>query len=166
MVFQVTEVPDPAVLYDKLIKLLIKFANHGVIHGDFNEFNIMLDTQTAEPIIIDFPQMVSTMHRDARELFDRDVNCLRDFFRRRFGFESAEAPPTFEHDVTRVDALDAEISASGITREMEKDLLRELGVHSDDEDDVNEEGDDNEGDDIEEDDNDVIETSDKQEDTS
>ena len=53
----VTEVPDPATLYDKLIKLLIKFANHGVIHGDFNEFNIMLDTQTAEPIIIDFPQV-------------------------------------------------------------------------------------------------------------
>ena len=53
----VTEVPDPATLYDKLIKLLIKFANHGVIHGDFNEFNIMLDTQTADPIIIDFPQV-------------------------------------------------------------------------------------------------------------
>ena len=54
----VTEVPDPATLYDKLIKLLIKFANHGVIHGDFNEFNIMLDTQTAEPIIIDFPLLM------------------------------------------------------------------------------------------------------------
>ena len=39
---QVTEVPDPAELYDKLMKLLIKFADHGVIHGDFNEFNIML----------------------------------------------------------------------------------------------------------------------------
>ena len=68
------------------------------------------------------------MHPDAEELFDRDVNCLRDFFRRRFGFESVESPPTFAHDVTRVDALDAEVSASGITREMEKDLLRELGV--------------------------------------
>jgi len=131
----VTEVPDPASLYDQLIKLLLKFANHGVIHGDFNEFNIMLDTQTAEPIIIDFPQMVSTMHPDAQQLFDRDVNCLRDFFRRRFGFESTEAPPTFKHDVTRVDALDAEISASGITREMEKDLLKELGIEKDDEDD-------------------------------
>ena len=42
MNLQVTEVPDPAELYDKLIKLLIKFADHGVIHGDFNEFNIML----------------------------------------------------------------------------------------------------------------------------
>ncbi len=58
--------------------------------------------------------------------FDRDVNCLRDFFRRRFGYES-ELSPTFD-DVTRVDALDAQISASGVTKTMEKDILRELGV--------------------------------------
>lgn len=126
---QVTEVPDPAELYDKLMKLLIKFADHGVIHGDFNEFNIMLDRETADPIIIDFPQMVSTMHKDAAEYFDRDVKCLQDFFRRRYGFESVEEPPTLYGpgaDVKRVDAIDAEISASGITRQMEKDLLTEL----------------------------------------
>ena len=40
--FKVSEVPDPAKLYDQLMKLLVKFADHGVIHGDFNEFNIML----------------------------------------------------------------------------------------------------------------------------
>lgn len=87
--------------------------------------------------------MVSTMHPDAEVLFDRDVNCLRDFFRRRFGFESTEAPPTFANDVTRVDALDAEVSASGITREMEKDLLRELeaGVEEGSGDDQEESGD-------------------------
>ena len=43
------------------MNLLLKFANHGVIHGDFNEFNIMID-DNQEPIIIDFPQMVSTAH--------------------------------------------------------------------------------------------------------
>ena len=58
-------------------------------------------------------------------------DCLQDFFRRRFGFESTEPPPTFKEDVSRVDALDAEISASGITREMEKDLLRELEAGKD-----------------------------------
>merc|ERR1719414_1553118 len=149
---QVNEVPDAAALYDKLMKLLVKFADHGVIHGDFNEFNIMLNTETADPIIIDFPQMVSTMHPDAEELFDRDVNCLRDFFKRRFGFESTEAPPTFQQDVTRVDALDAEVSASGITREMEKDLLRELGIEKDDDDDVSSDSDDDANDVIPDDD--------------
>ena len=32
-------------LYDKLMNLLLKFANHGVIHGDYNEFNIMIGIQ-------------------------------------------------------------------------------------------------------------------------
>ena len=79
---QITEVEDPADLYDQLMNLLLKFADHGVIHGDYNEFNIMV-TDSGDPIVIDFPQMVSTEHKEAEELFDRDVTCLRDFFRRR-----------------------------------------------------------------------------------
>lgn len=117
---QITEVDDPAELYDKLMNLLLKFANHGVIHGDFNEFNIMVK-DNGEPIIIDFPQMVSTNHPNAKEFFNRDVRCLQDFFRRRFNYESELAPDFL--DIERVDALDAEVSASGMTRQMEKDIL-------------------------------------------
>ena len=73
----VAEVDDPADLYNKLMNLLLKFAGHGVIHGDYNEFNIMLD-DLGNPVIIDFPQMVSTAHQDARIFFYRDVNCIRD----------------------------------------------------------------------------------------
>jgi RIO kinase 2 len=126
----VSEVDDPAELYDQLMNLLLKFANHGVIHGDFNEFNIML-TNEGKSVVIDFPQMVSIKHRDAKYYFDRDVTCLRDFFRRRFSYES-ELFPTFE-DVQRHDALDADISASGLTKQMEKDILQELGQEQSDE---------------------------------
>merc|ERR1712107_503926 len=115
---------------DKLMTLLLKFANHGVIHGDFNEFNIMID-DNCNPVIIDFPQMVSTKHPHAKEFFDRDVTCIKDFFRRRFNYES-ELAPCFD-DVMRVDALDAEVSASGVTKQMEKDLLAEMGLNSSDE---------------------------------
>ena len=66
--------------------------------------------------------MVSVQHTQAEYFFDRDVACLKDFFRRRFNFES-ESVPVFS-DVRRVDAIDAEVSASGITREMEKDLVK------------------------------------------
>merc|ERR1712110_765758 len=127
---QITEVDDPAELYDKLMHLMLKFFNHGVIHGDFNEFNIMLD-DTGTPIVIDFPQMVSTGHPNAKEFFDRDVTCLKDFFRRRFNYES-ELAPNFE-DIVRMDALDAEISASGITKQMEKDILNEYATVKSDE---------------------------------
>ena len=107
------------------MNLMLKFANHGVIHGDFNEFNIMI-SDDGSPIVIDFPQMVSTGHPQAKDFFDRDVTCLKDFFRRRFNYES-ELAPSFE-DIQRVDALDAEISASGITKQMEKDILNEYGA--------------------------------------
>ena len=119
------KVDDPAELYSKLMNLLLKFAGCGVIHGDYNEFNIMLDEE-GNPVIIDFPQMVSTAHPDARYFFERDVNCVRDFFKRRFNFVS-ESAPTFE-DVERVDALDAEVAASGVTKQMEKDLRMEYGI--------------------------------------
>lgn len=78
-------------LYDELMDLIVRFGNLGVIHGDFNEFNIML-TEEQKPVIIDFPQMISTSHPDARMYFDRDVGCIKDFFRRRFGFESTLCP--------------------------------------------------------------------------
>lgn len=84
----VHEVDNIESLYDELMNLIVKFANHGVIHGDFNEFNIMIRNDDEKPMIIDFPQMVSTTHINAEVYFQRDVNCIRDFFKRRFGYES------------------------------------------------------------------------------
>ncbi|KAK0181492.1 hypothetical protein PV327_003771 [Microctonus hyperodae] len=123
-------------LYDELMNLIVRLANHGVIHGDFNEFNIMI-TETGKPIIIDFPQMVSTEHINAQYYFERDVNCIRDFFKRRFAYES-ELYPTFA-DISREDCIDAEIKASGLTRKMEKDLLVEMGMVEEDEEDEDDE---------------------------
>lgn len=58
------EVSNVEALYDELMNLIVRFADSGVIHGDFNEFNIML-TEDEKPIIIDFPQMLSTAHPNA-----------------------------------------------------------------------------------------------------
>ena len=60
------ELNDPAALYDELMNLLLKLANHGVIHSDFNEFNVMIDDDE-KPILIDFPQMVSSSHSEAQK---------------------------------------------------------------------------------------------------
>mmetsp|Transcript_5318 Transcript_5318/g.12067 ORF Transcript_5318/g.12067 Transcript_5318/m.12067 type:complete len:603 (+) Transcript_5318:80-1888(+) len=42
----------------------------------------LLDNGEPKPIVtlIDFPQMVSTKHPNAEELYDRDVMCLKNFF--------------------------------------------------------------------------------------
>ncbi|XP_050457642.1 uncharacterized protein LOC126854704 [Cataglyphis hispanica] len=126
----VHEVNNVEALYDELMDLIVRLANHGVIHGDFNEFNIMIKDD-GKPVIIDFPQMVSTEHENAEEYFQRDVNCIRDFFKRRFGYES-ELYPTFQ-DISREDCIDAEVNASGLMKQMQKDLLKELNITIDDE---------------------------------
>ncbi|EEB13949.1 serine/threonine-protein kinase RIO2, putative [Pediculus humanus corporis] len=117
---QLHDVPNVEELYDDLMNLIIKFGNLGVIHGDFNEFNIMI-TDEGKPIIIDFPQMISTLHPEAETYFNRDVDCIKHFFRRRFNYESYLCP-SFK-DVLREDTLDVEVSASGFTKKMELDLL-------------------------------------------
>lgn len=59
------EVDSVENLYDDLMNLIVRFAQHGVIHGDFNEFNIMINNEE-KPIIIDFPQMMSVSHPNAQ----------------------------------------------------------------------------------------------------
>ncbi|XP_062873719.1 serine/threonine-protein kinase RIO2 [Trichomycterus rosablanca] len=137
---QVHEIQDPALLYSEIMELIVKLANHGLIHGDFNEFNLMLDDND-QVTMIDFPQMVSTSHPNAEWYFDRDVKCVRDFFIKRFNYES-ELYPTFK-DIRKACSLDVEVSASGYTKELQQDdeLLHPTGPEgeemlSEDEDDM------------------------------
>ena len=61
------ELDDPATVYNDCMELVVKLANHGLIHGDFNEFNLMLDEQD-RITMYDFPQMISTSHQNAEWL--------------------------------------------------------------------------------------------------
>lgn len=123
----VMAVDDVEGLYDELMSLIVRLGNCGVIHGDFNEFNIMIDND-GHPIIIDFPQMVSTKHPNAELYFDRDVKCIREFFKKRFGYESS-LYPRFS-DLQRDDHLDEEVACSGYkrTHHIENELLLEMGI--------------------------------------
>lgn len=111
---QIASVPSPGALYSSLMDMIVRLARSGLIHGDFNEFNLLIrdhrtdaekdrDDETVddreariereggdfpvkvelegeefeerrrreregtllEPVLIDFPQMVSTDHADA-----------------------------------------------------------------------------------------------------
>ncbi|KAG6134446.1 hypothetical protein E4U47_005059 [Claviceps purpurea] len=135
---QISTVPNPASLYADLIGLILRLANHGLIHGDFNEFNILIKEEKTvsqdgsesirlEPVVIDFPQMVSMEHQNAEMYFDRDVECIKRFFSRRFHFTSTTPGPFYKDakkklkksELTR---LDATVEASGFTKKMLKDL--------------------------------------------
>ena len=39
---QINVVPDPPGLYAELMELVLKLAGLGLIHGDFNEFNVLI----------------------------------------------------------------------------------------------------------------------------
>lgn len=178
---QIQAIPDPASLYADLIAEILHFARHGLIHGDFNEFNILIkeiptketneageeeETLTLEPVIIDFPQMVSMDHQNAEMYFDRDVECIKRFFLKRFHFTSGEPGPFFKDAKKLVGKdgarrLDAAAEASGFTKKMAKDLEKAIreeeakkleraaeGIVSD------EEGSDEDEDEAEDDDND------------
>ena len=96
------------------MNIVVKFAEYGLIHCDFNEFNIMLKDD-GTPVIIDFPQMISTSHANAEwsvniliifltavirgvlavcvcRYFNKDVECVREFFKKRFAYEGEFIP--------------------------------------------------------------------------
>ncbi|KAF9190745.1 hypothetical protein BGZ51_008260 [Haplosporangium sp. Z 767] len=119
---QITEVADPGKLYSTLMNLIVKLASYGLIHGDFNEFNILI-RENGDAVLIDFPQMVSIDHPNAEYYFNRDVECIRVFFKRRFQYESL-LYPKFKLDTERQFDLDVQVAASGFTKEKQQELER------------------------------------------
>jgi RIO kinase 2 len=147
----IRELNRPDKVFRACVELLIKLAEVGLIHGDFNEFNIILKNDDAV-VFIDFPQMVSTSHPNAGEMFLRDLECLREFFRRRFRYETEDNIVKLE-DIERAKRLDEEVEASGWTKDMEKEFVRENAENATDsqeEEDDEEEGDDEQNEDEEE----------------
>ncbi|KAF3003658.1 hypothetical protein E8E13_008280 [Curvularia kusanoi] len=138
----ISKVGDPAPLYSELLNFIVRFAQHGLIHGDFNEFNILIEEKFEGeervkliPTIIDFPQMVSIDHANAEYYFDRDVACIKRFFDRRFGFTSDEPGPFFKDAIKNLTKrLDVEVEASGFSKKMAKELdayMKEHGIDGD-----------------------------------
>ena len=147
---QISSLPDPAGLYAELIELIMRLARIGLIHGDFNEFNIMIKEEESQatdegparpepeirviPVLIDFPQMVSIDHPDAKFYFERDVNCIKRYFERKFHFVSDELGPTFDEAKAQlgkgeVKRLDVEVEASGFSKKMAKELEAYMKAH-------------------------------------
>ena len=150
---QISKVGDPAALYSELMEIIMQLARVGLIHGDFNEFNILIKEEEdpeakgkgkegeeddenikLTPVIIDFPQMVSIDHANAEMYFDRDVNCIKRYFQRKFHFVSDVPGPFFADAKKQLNAakrLDVEVEASGFSRKMARELekyMKEVGA--------------------------------------
>jgi len=156
---QVREFKNPERVYKECMGLLAKLARLGLVHCDFNEFNLFVSTDDEERVtLIDFPQMVSTSHANAEELFDRDAHGVVKFFERKFGgVEEAERVinscyPSLGAILLECGGgtgggedgggggemetpIDRQLRASGWVKEHQRDLQRflETGISSDDE---------------------------------
>ena len=124
---QIKELSNPLKVYEQLLEQIIKLAEVGLVHGDFNEFNLMIDDDE-NLTIIDFPQMTSTSHPNAQYYFQRDVVCVQDFFGKRFGLHF-EGVPILARDIEKAEDLDKEIRASGFADVAEEDLAAMETIH-------------------------------------
>ncbi|KAJ1940132.1 Serine/threonine-protein kinase rio2 [Kickxella alabastrina] len=79
--------------------------------------------------------MVSTSHYNAEFYFNRDVNCIRTYFKRRYNYESA-LYPKFGLDSNKEFDLDVQVAASGFTKKDQvqlETLMTEFGLDGCDE---------------------------------
>jgi RIO kinase 2 len=58
--------------------------------------------------------MVSTTHKEAEYFYKRDLNCIKDLFKRRFEFDSLRESTLDSINVEK--RLDIEIGASGVSK--------------------------------------------------
>lgn len=64
---QVRQVCQPARIYLSCMELLSRLAGKGLVHCDFNEFNLLLHEESEELTLIDFPQV---------RVADRGSGCM------------------------------------------------------------------------------------------
>ncbi|KAJ3692142.1 hypothetical protein LUZ60_012492 [Juncus effusus] len=132
---QIKQLQNPDDVFETIIGLIVRLAEHGLIHCDFNEFNIMVD-DNEKITMIDFPQMVSVSHQNAKMYFDRDVECVYKFFSKRFNLEYEEereereeeeereqnGRPSFSSIEKSTGFLDKELAASGFTHKDQDEI--------------------------------------------
>ncbi|KAL6573404.1 hypothetical protein OROHE_001863 [Orobanche hederae] len=131
---RVKQLQNRETIFETILGLVVRLAEHGLIHCDFNEFNIMIDDDE-KITMIDFPQMVSVSHKNANMYFDRDIECIFKFFRKRFNlsFDDHEVEsinldseescrPHFSDIKKDTGFLDKKLEASGFTRKDQEDM--------------------------------------------
>jgi RIO kinase 2 len=118
---QVGKFAHPQKVYNDCVNILLRLARCGLIHGDFNEFNFII-SEKEEVTLIDFPQMVSTNHENARMYFERDAKGLWNFFNKKLGYSDCELVKYEDIGNERETNLDDEVEASGFSQEHKKEM--------------------------------------------
>lgn len=132
---RVNKIANPEVIYNHLNQIIYKFAEVGLVHGDFNEFNILISKE--EKIhIIDFTQMISIDHEKAESYFVRDLKGVKDYFRKKFCLCFPDEKDSIidfqEVKKRRLDYLDVKLNAFGCIKKLDREELEEIMNNEDD----------------------------------
>ncbi|KAF1795248.1 Serine/threonine-protein kinase Rio2 [Phytophthora cactorum] len=127
---QVRRLANSKDAYDTAMSIVVRLAEYGLVHCDFNEFNIMIGDD-GKITMIDFPQMISTSHPNASELFDRDVHGLVKFFSRLQGgaYTPDRVPKLMDIVADENVRLDEDVEASGFGKEF-GEKVHDLSIFS------------------------------------
>eukprot|EP00759_Apiculatamorpha_spiralis_P015515 PhF_6_TR22223/c1_g1_i1/m.31383/K07179/RIOK2; RIO kinase 2 len=125
----VDELRNPTKVFYQCMDVLVRLACNGLIHGDFNEFNLMIKRETEDVVVIDFPQMVSTKHKNAAEFFERDVKCIHNYFQRKYKLHF-DYWPRLDVEGQRTGNLDSRIAQAKFTEAQQSELDRLAGENA------------------------------------
>lgn len=110
-------------VFANCLAILRRLAECGLVHCDFNEFNLMVDVD-GNVTLIDFPQMVSTNHANASELFNRDMSGLAKFFAMKMHYVPEAEQMLKLEDIPVIEShIDEQIRASGFSKEEDSELV-------------------------------------------
>lgn len=78
-------VNNPEIISLRMLQFLKDLWDMGYAHGDFNEFNIMVNDDDIK--VIDFPQCVPVTDEKALFYLKRDIECIHSFFWKKNFYE-------------------------------------------------------------------------------
>jgi len=104
------QIAHPLKLYEAAKRQLEQLASCGLVHGDFNEHNILVDDDE-KLWIIDLPQCISTRHAEGPEQYARDAECLMAFFGERWRLADQMEEPADLEDIAREEAPEMQLDA-------------------------------------------------------
>lgn len=88
------EIEDPQYGYEKTVESIERLWNEEkLVHGDLSEYNILV-TDKPELVWIDFSQGVHRNHPEARNLLERDIENVANFFEKM----DAEVEPEKDYE--------------------------------------------------------------------
>lgn len=77
------EKDDARAVFETIVKYIgLLYVKASLVHGDLSEYNILMNPETKEPIIIDMGQSVTPEHPRAQQFLQRDLENIVRYFKK------------------------------------------------------------------------------------